>query len=117
LKRKKQRNFITESFAFLKKQKTPQNPNIWKCRGYPPFAPRALPEPVSFFEKKETKKLYYGKLRFPKKTKIATKPQHTGVQGVPLPVLRACDRNPTGGPGSTRRFWYFSRRKVHPPFL
>jgi len=38
LKRKKQRNFITESFAFLKRHKPPQNPNIRECRGYPcPF--------------------------------------------------------------------------------
>jgi len=27
--------------------------------------PWALPTPISFFEKKETKKLYNGKLRFP----------------------------------------------------
>jgi len=33
--------------------------------------PQAPPEPVSFFEKKETKKLYNGKLRFPKGINLA----------------------------------------------
>jgi len=37
----------------------------------PAAKPRALPAPVSFFEKKETKKLYNGKLRFPKSVNSA----------------------------------------------
>jgi len=33
--------------------------------------PRALPAPGSFFEKKEPKKIYNGKLRFPKSVNLA----------------------------------------------
>jgi len=52
-------------------------------------------------------------LRFPKRPEIAAKPQHTGVQGVPLPVSRGSggNRNPPAGPGSARRFWFFWRSK------
>jgi len=64
LKRKNQRNFITESYAFLKNKNIP------------------------------------------------TIPQHTGVQGVPLPVLRG-----PGEIGIPRRFWFFWRTKEHPPFF
>jgi len=35
---------------------------VWR---FPTEKPRAPPEPGSFFEKKEPKKLYNGKLRFP----------------------------------------------------